>query len=655
MTRELVLLGLFAGWMALAPWWFVRASRRYLAWDVGGWVAIVAAFPLLELAGVQFSSAAVVPAVMAVKLAAFFLFCIRHESSIRWSPLLAGVFTLGILLLAGAETLESNVDGDESYYLLQAESLLADGDLDLKNQYASLERSVTRRRDLVPQLGDLTGPRGEQYARHEPFLAFLLVPGVAAAGLWGAVATMVLFGAALTVSLLKLLEESGASRAALLRLWPLLSFAPPLLFYSVRVWPEVPAALCLSEAIRHAGRKRIAPAGAWLLALSLLQFRFALIAIVFAVLVLVPWKLSWKTVLLVAALVALPFTVAWLATGEAFLVHQWSELRPAPFWKYARGLFGLLLDTQTGMLFQAPLWLCGVLGLMGWGSLPQAARRGAIAAVPYLILLLPRDEWHGGWSPPLRYLVVFAPLAAMGAWNLMARAESRRNAPEGRGAWLVPVAIWSALVAFHGLAWPGHLFRIATGESTLGEWLSMKFGSDVSRLLPSFIRPNTAAWVASLALVAIVALFFIERWRARTSGSRMLIPGTRTLALAIAALIAAALVAGTRPGSVVEMEDAHVERRGGEIYPEPWTVARFRYTGGWSMNAGDRARFEIEPGPARIRVMTAGGATLRLGGELVRVDPTGGAFAEVRVVVTRHVVELEVVEGEAVIDRIEHD
>lgn len=668
MTRDLLLLALFAGWLALLPWWLVRGSRRYLVWDVAGWLALAASIPLLALSGISAGSPAVLPAVMALKLAALFLFWIRHPGEIRWSPAAAGVFVLGILLLAGAQTLESNVDGDEAYYILQAESLIADGDLDLRNQYAALERSVTGRLDLAPQFADPVGPSGEQYSRHEPLLAILLTPGVAAAGLWGAMATMALFGAALSVSLLKLLEESGASRGTLLRVWPLLSFAPPLLTYSARVWTEVPAAFCLSEAMRNAARRRVAVAGAWLVALSLFQLRFALIAIAFAAVALLARRVSWRTALLVGTLIALPLAIGWLATGSPFLTHQWTDLRPAPAWKYVRGFFGLLLDAQTGMLFQAPLWICGVLGLLRWRSLPEPARWAAASAIPYLILLVPRDEWHGGWSPPLRYVIVFAPLIALGVANLLGWRRGAVPAPglggetlpprggEG-GGWLVPVAIWSAAVAIHALAWPGSLFRIATGESTLGEWLSLRFGSDFSRLLPSFIRPNTAAWAASIALVAAIAVAFLARWIIRRKPALRIpaMPGTRSLAIASAALIAAALIAGTRPAPVVEIEDAHVEHMGGQLYPERWMVARYRFTGGWAMDVGDRVRFDIEPGPAVMRVLTEAGATLRLNGDLLRIEPTGSEFAEVPVTLREGKAEIEVVEGQAVIDRIEHE
>ena len=100
-----------------------------------------------------------------------------------------------VLSLVVPQNLRVPIDGDEPFYLLITESIVHDFDLDLSNQYRTLERSETGRRDLKPQFGDPTGPNGQQYSRHEPFLALLLIPGYLLAGLPGAVATLVLFGA----------------------------------------------------------------------------------------------------------------------------------------------------------------------------------------------------------------------------------------------------------------------------------------------------------------------------------------------------------------------------------------------------------------------------------------------------------------------------
>jgi hypothetical protein len=52
------------------------------------------------------------------------------------------------------------------------------------------------------------------------------------------------------------------------------------------------------------------------------------------------------------------------------MVHQWSELIPGSPPAMLRGLFGLLLDGAAGILFQAPIFVFGVIALTRWRSMP---------------------------------------------------------------------------------------------------------------------------------------------------------------------------------------------------------------------------------------------------------------------------------------------
>ncbi len=641
MTREIVLLALFAALASSVPYWFLLGSdrRRYVAWDAGSWLALGALFASAASLEVRLAPSLVLAVAMAAKLAVFAIALTIAEQR-RWSPAVAAAFSLGVFLIVGTEALGWPVDGDEAYYVLIAESILHDGDFDLANQYANLEVSVTRRLDLRPQQGDPVGPEGEVYSRHEPLLPLLLVPGVTIAGLWGAMATMALFGALLVLSLLRLVEQGGAGKDAIVRLWPLLAFGPPLLFYSTRVWPEVPAALCLSESMRMATRRRFGAMTAWLVALSLLQLRFALIAIVFFAIVLFRElrgsRRFWWAAGALALLVILPLAGGWISTGRPFLVHRVTEeIFPSKPIEYVYGALGLLVDAQGGLLFQAPLWFLGALGLVVVRSargVPTVVRWAAIAALPYLFLLIPRPEWHGGWSPPLRYLVVFAPLVAWGA---------ARSIEAARG-WLAPVALWTAALAVHGAAFPWRLFHIASGESVLGEWLSVRWESDFSRLLPSLIRPNLAA----LAWTALLVAVLIFLWKARLE----------IVTAIIATVLVALFAAGLQPGRLVHLEDAHVVHEGGELYPELYTVSRFAYTGGWSLGGGDGVRFRMTGGDAVLHARAEVPSRLRVDGNLVEVAPTGGTWVEIPVPLAdgaSHTIALE--SGRMTLDRIEHE
>src|ERR1700682_6411188 len=256
-----------------------RAIRRYFAIAIGGSLA----FALLAAAARPLRVAAD-PHLVAVSFgvllgATFWLFVALSDAhDVRWSAgraaIVAGLFYVAAIPLMPRWP----THGGEPYYLLITESLVRDHDLDLANQYRDLAHSATRRTDLTPQLGDPIGPHGERYSRHEPFLPLLLVPGYLVAGLPGALLTIALFGVLLARSTVRLFEDEGIDDATTRALFPFIALGPPILFYAVRIWPEVPAAFFFVEAVRGIRQRR---ARRWLpalFALVLLKLRFVLIA-----------------------------------------------------------------------------------------------------------------------------------------------------------------------------------------------------------------------------------------------------------------------------------------------------------------------------------------------------------------------------------------
>jgi hypothetical protein len=643
LTQETILLALFALVMSAAPLAMIRRSHRtWIALDAGSWIAIVTSLAGLQLTGRALEPTLVLAMVMAVKLAIFAGYlAVRREDDLRHDSWLIAAMVLAVYLIAGTSALRVAIDGDEPYYVLIAESMLHDRDLDLRNQYADPSESVVGRSDLVPQTGDPVGAGGEQYSRHEPFLSLLLVPGIALAGLWGAMATIALLAALAVRSLVRMLGEGGIGPVVVARVWPLIAFAPPMLFYAHRIWPEAPGALALTEAVRNAGKRRWGWMLLWLAALSLLKIRFALVALAMIAIVIVSARPNRRVAIAAAVVAIVPMAVAWLMTGNPLNIHDASELVLGPWWKYPRGAFGLLLDAQAGLLFQAPFWFAGFLGLLLFRrELPEPVRWAVLAAIPYLVLLFPRDEWHGGWAPPLRYLTVFMPLFAVGAALLARRAAG----------WIAPVGVASLILVVHGLAWPWRLFHIANGESVAGEWLSAQWSADFSRLFPSFIRPNIAAFLAAALLALGISLLLMPaRWRMKVRMPPFAWP------LAAAAVVVVGITAGMRPGSVVHFEDAHVERLGGELHPHLYQVGRFAYTGGWTMSAGDAVRFRMKPGGALLHAKSDGGARIESGGLEQVIPQTGGHFTPLRIVISGDRVEIRVLEGELTLDRIEHE
>ena len=626
--------------MAIFPYALLRGRARnlYAAVDAATYAALAAIWFASPILGVAIDVSLAFAFLLVIKIAFFTIVLAASPEGV--GPNAAAVFAGAIYLLLIPHVLQWPIDGDEPFYLLVTESIVRDVDLDLVNQYANLDRSSVGRPDLQPQPGDPVGLHGEQYSRHEPFLSILLLPGFLIAGLHGAVVTLAIFGALFIRSFLLFLEEEGISARTRALLFPLVAFGPPVLFYATRIWPEVPAAFFLTEALRAIRADRRGSLAGALLALSLLKLRFIPIAVTLLVLDFLRRR-DRKTMVWIAMLLLIPLAIVAMISGNALNVHGLGELMPGHPLKYLRGLFGLLLDAQTGLLFQAPLWFAGLFAVIRWRELPRAIRLGALSSLPYLVLLFPRDEWHGGWSPALRYLVVFAPLFGFGAAFVLERV---------RGSVVALIGIGTGALVVHGVAFPWRLFHIANGESVAGEWLSTAYRADFSRLFPSFIRPNRAAIVASILMILAMTAAFVL-WR-----HAKMRPASHLLVGALAIMVGGGWVIARTPGSSVELEDAHVVQEGGTLYPHLWTVARFRFRGGWTLNEGEGVSFRMRGGPSRVRYQAATDARIDIDGREFALPATGGGWAEAAVEIpSSDRVRLRCVGGEVTLDRIVHE
>lgn len=325
--------------------------------------------------------------------------------------------------------------------------------------------------------------------------------------------------------------------------------------------------------------------------------------------------------------------LAFLAVAFAFTAHQTWELLPGRPYFYLLGIAGLTLDGAAGIAFQAPLYLFALIAIARWRTMPPGFRVGMSASLLYLLYLFPRSEWHGGWSPPLRYIVVFFPILALGIaalWDRIALGPK------------LAAAAWTLGVVIHGLAYPYRLFHIADGQSPLGEWLGQHFRTDFERLIPSTIRPNMAALAGAIVLVLVLILF-------RTG--KMFTPAVAALLLVVA------FRTGRTAGKRIQFEDAFVIHGGGELYPREYQPQRFLFTGGWIVRPGDALRFTGRGGRAQLRYQSARGATVQIGGRAYVLPPTPEpAYGTVAVdVAAPGCIELRCLAGAANLDRMDYE
>ena len=154
---------------------------------------------------------------------------------------LAYAFSLGIRATNGA-----SITGDEPFYLLTTQSLLEDGDLDLRNQYDA--RSYEAFFDHPGGLWKQSRPArdGRLLSPHNPGLSAFVVPGFALGGLAGAQAQLMLMAAA-TMALAFVLAARLTGRRGVSWLAALgVGLSAVAFVHSTEIYPEIPAALALT-------------------------------------------------------------------------------------------------------------------------------------------------------------------------------------------------------------------------------------------------------------------------------------------------------------------------------------------------------------------------------------------------------------------------
>ncbi|MDP9384089.1 MAG: hypothetical protein M3P50_02445, partial [Actinomycetota bacterium] len=395
----------------------------------------------------------------------------------RWLALWLGLLVLYASTLGIGAFGTSGYGGDEPHYLLTAESIVADGDVDLADQYA--ERGYER---FYPYVLDVHGRRtgGRVHEPHGVGFPLLIVPvyalggAVAVEGLMAALAALAFVLAALLAR--RLVPEPWATGGVLL-----VALSPPALAYSATVYPELAAGALLAGAVlcalrvRESPRLRYAYGGAVMLAvLPWLGTKYVIPAIPVAI-ALVRWvgrrgrrvaalgvgEVMFASLVLYVAVNDLlyggptPYAAddpGQTATDAAF---------PAGYLERLPRLTALWVDREYGLLRWAPVLALAFFAVwLLWRSrrerlatlLPErldleiaAALVLAVCLGQVVVAAFGAPTMFGFWFPG-RHLVAALPCAAaLTAWGL--RYAPRAGAVLGAltvaaSAWLL-VDLWT--------------------------------------------------------------------------------------------------------------------------------------------------------------------------------------------------------------------
>ena len=410
-----------------------------------------------------------------------------------------------------------DASGDEPHYLVMAQSLWREGDLDLRDNYAREDWREYRGGPTEPHYA---APRkdGRPFPGHSPGLPLLLSPVYA---LGGRLACAILLGAmvagvgaiAFRIAVLEGLSTGSSLLAGLL------AAGPPLAAYGLHIYTEAASTLALfsAYALIRFGTGAFSPALAAALACALpfLHPRMGLasIAIAFAAL-LHRDHLSIRIFALVAALGALVYGAFWMTIfGVPTALGAYGGVPEDAAFNPLQALMGLLVDRAYGLLPYAPAFLALFLMRARGGATPDEARRGRAELALVVAVLLPAllwRMWWGGQSPPARLIAPMTPFLAL--W--VARRFENSAGPMARRAIAAALA-WSWGLFLFAALQPGRLLFINRRVRPTRIWEALWPGGPLDGLLPDLARPGPSDWPLAAAWMAV--LLATAFWARRTA------------------------------------------------------------------------------------------------------------------------------------------
>ena len=452
-----------------------------------------------------------------------------NATAIMGSVRLAALWILLVAVYATTLSIPAQIGmdyaGAEPHHLLAAESIVADRDVDLTNEYAERAYASWYPKELKTDgqvvAGRLMEPHGVGYA-------VLIAPAYALGGaraVQGEMVALLAFAFVLAAALARrMVPEPWATAGA-----ALVGLSPPALAASTTVTPGVPAAVLLSGAalcalsVRERPRLRYVFGGALLLAgLPWLGWTFVAPGVVIAW-ALVTWTLRERRRL--AALVAGEALAASLVFYAMINDRVYGGLTPRaagltslpelPFGYVERlpRLAGLWLDRDAGLLRWVPLlalvffsaWLLyssrrDQLARVAIARREAEACAGLLLAVvgaQLLVVALFSPGGLRGGFPGVQLVAALPAAAALTAWGL-------RHVPR-------PLAVLLALFTLGASTY----LVLAERGGNLGGWLEVDtkapWGPPIV-LFPDFT--GSALWPALVCLLLAAGAGFLW-WRER--------------------------------------------------------------------------------------------------------------------------------------------
>ena len=451
------------------------------------------------------------------------------------------------LLLVAAGTLYAGVglrhagglqvSGDEPHYLVMAQSLWRDHDLELRDEYDGEEWAEFAPGPLRPHWGAARAD-GRPFPAHSPGLPLLLAPAYAALGREGCVLLTALVAAAAALVCRQLAFQLTRDAQAALAAW-LSALGPPLLFYSFHLYTEAPSALAVGGSLLLLlGRPGLAGAVlAALLAAALPWLHVKMIPAAAALGLVALWRLRGPALagfLLVAGAAAAAFGLYyWHVFGVASPLALYGGVPADARVLSWRSLVGLFLDRSFGLLPMAPVFL------LAYAGLPSVVRRRdawphALVGLAVLAPLLSWRMWWGGQCPPARFLVPLLPFLVVALTLRLAGART------GLARWWPGLLLTGGVLSAVALAEPAARLLLNRGNRPTRLWAALSEGVPIGDYLPTLTHASERD--ARLALVWLVALGLLLAFDRLAQGRPRVDRAFSSFAAAVAAVLLLGIV-----------------------------------------------------------------------------------------------------------------
>jgi len=433
---------------------------------------------------------------------------------------------------------DSDYGGDEPHYLLAAQSLLDDGDVDVEDEYAARAYDDFYPYDLDRHGEETDGRLNEPHGVGFPLL---ILPAYAVAGAEGVelfLAAIAALALALAYRLaLRVVPDPWAVGAALT-----VGLSPPFVAYGSAVYPELAAGAALAGAALLAIRLDARPGWraafgcfALLGALPWLGTKFVLPGVVigaFAARAL--WRARRRTLAVGSVELSLFSVALFVGINEALYggptpyaadVEGESATDasfPGGYLDRAYRLIALFIDREYGLLRWAPLFALAFAGLWWlWRSQRDRLARAvpglreieltaglcaAALGAQLVVAALLAPTMFGFWFPP-RHLLASLPLAVpLVAWGL-------RHAPRA-GTALAALTLAASAWLYVDVRWGGGSFVTERPDAPFGP---------LEDAFPLFgPAGGWAYWLAGAIGLALAALAVREarHWRQTAGATR---------------------------------------------------------------------------------------------------------------------------------------